>query len=125
MKRILCIGGWGHWPEVFQCLEERSDIEMCGVAPAYDGEDLSAICAKDLMKGVPMFGSADELLKIGRTSRIASDADYLIANTLNMVEGDRAGAYLISDTGEEFIPRADLAKRCAALVCKPSSAGRG
>lgn len=69
--------------------------------------------------------SKDELLAVGRASRVASDADYLIANTLDMVEGEQAGAYLISSQGEEFIPRPDLAARCAALVLAPSPSGRG
>jgi hypothetical protein len=35
-----------------------------------------------------------------------------------MVEGENAGAYLISDEGEEFVPRAGLAARLAELVRK-------
>jgi len=58
----------------------------------------------------------DELLRIGRASRVASGADYLVANTLDMVEGEGAGAYLISDAGEAFVPRGDLARRLAELV---------
>lgn len=73
MKRIVCIGGWGHWPEVFQALEKRSDIELCGVAPAYEGEDLGTICSRDLMSGVPRFGNVDELLQ--------TPADFCIIST--------------------------------------------
>lgn len=58
----------------------------------------------------------DDLLAVGRASRIASGADYLVANTLEMVEGDAAGAYLISEKGDRFIPRPDLARVCAELV---------
>ncbi|MEZ0264268.1 MAG: phosphopantothenoylcysteine decarboxylase [Phycisphaerae bacterium] len=58
----------------------------------------------------------EKLLAIGRASRTASGADYLVANTLDMVEGERAGAYLIADGGEEFVPRADLAERLAREV---------
>lgn len=58
----------------------------------------------------------DQLLAVGRASRVASDANYLVANTLDMVEGDHAGAYLISPDGERFIPRAELAAVCAGLV---------
>src|SRR6185295_2685750 len=36
----------------------------------------------------------DELLRIGRASRVASGANYLVANTLDMVEGEGAGAYV-------------------------------
>jgi phosphopantothenoylcysteine synthetase/decarboxylase len=58
----------------------------------------------------------DELLRIGRASRVASGADYLVANTLDMVEGEGAGAFLISGAGEEFVPRAALAGRLAELA---------
>ncbi|HEY7116323.1 MAG TPA: phosphopantothenoylcysteine decarboxylase [Tepidisphaeraceae bacterium] len=61
---------------------------------------------------------AEELIRIGQMSRAASDADYLVANTLEMVDGDRAGAYLISSTGHEFVPRAALAWRLAELVAR-------
>ena len=73
MKRIVCIGGWGHWPEVFQCLEKRTDVQMCGIAPAYEGEDLEGICSKEIMKNVPLFGNSDEMLQ--------SSADFCIVST--------------------------------------------
>ena len=56
------------------------------------------------------------LLKVGRASREASGADYLVANTLAMVQGERAGAYVIGASGEEFVRRADLAGRLAELA---------
>jgi phosphopantothenoylcysteine synthetase/decarboxylase len=62
--------------------------------------------------GIP----AEELLKIGQASRQASDADYLIANTLEMVEGAGAGAYLLSAAGAEFVARVDLARRLAEVA---------
>jgi phosphopantothenoylcysteine synthetase/decarboxylase len=58
----------------------------------------------------------DELLRIGRESRAASRADYLVANTLDMVEGENAGAYVISETGHEFIPRLQLAQKLVEVV---------
>jgi phosphopantothenoylcysteine synthetase/decarboxylase len=58
----------------------------------------------------------EELIRIGESSRRASGADYLLANTLEMVEGDRAGAYLLSDAGSEFVPRPELATRLARVV---------
>ena len=60
--------------------------------------------------------STDELLRIGEASRKASDADYLIANTLDMVEGEAAGAYLISNTGHEFVARAALATKLTKVT---------
>jgi phosphopantothenoylcysteine synthetase/decarboxylase len=62
----------------------------------------------------------EELLRIGRASRVASGANYLVANTLEMVEGENAGAFLISEGGEEFVPRGELPARLAELVRKHS-----
>lgn len=56
-----------------------------------------------------------QLLEVAEKSRRASGADYLVANTLEMVSGPEAGAYLLSDAGHEWVPRANLAQRCAGL----------
>ncbi|HEX8913082.1 MAG TPA: phosphopantothenoylcysteine decarboxylase [Humisphaera sp.] len=58
----------------------------------------------------------DRLIEIGQASRAASGANYLVANTLEMVDGPGAGAYLLSDTGAEWVGRADLAARLRALA---------
>jgi phosphopantothenoylcysteine synthetase/decarboxylase len=57
----------------------------------------------------------ERLLEIGNASRKASGADYLVANTLDMVDGPNAGAYLLSDQGEQYIKRGDLPAAMAAL----------
>ena len=53
----------------------------------------------------------DALVRVGQASRRASGADYLVANTLDMVDGPAAGAYLLSEAGEEWVPRAELPAR--------------
>jgi phosphopantothenoylcysteine synthetase/decarboxylase len=58
----------------------------------------------------------EELIRIGQASRRVSGAEYLVANTLEMVAGARPGAYLLSDAGEEFIERTALAARLAAVA---------
>jgi len=58
----------------------------------------------------------DTLLKIGQASRIASGANYLVANTLEMVEGPSSGAFLIGENGHEWVPRDDLPRRMADLI---------
>jgi predicted dehydrogenase len=63
MKRIVCIGGWGHFFEVFQTLEKYPDARLCGIAPAFEGEDLDWICGLPPARDVPVFGSAGELLR--------------------------------------------------------------
>ena len=58
----------------------------------------------------------DELVRIGQSSRKASRADYLVANTLDMVTGDGAGAFLLSDAGQEWITRNELSNRLKGLL---------
>lgn len=60
--------------------------------------------------------SKDELIRIGQASRKASHAEYLVANTLDMVEGPDAGAFLLSDKGEEWVRRDDLPARLVRVV---------
>ncbi|MGH7178997.1 MAG: phosphopantothenoylcysteine decarboxylase [Tepidisphaeraceae bacterium] len=60
--------------------------------------------------------SNDELIRIGQASRKASGADFLVANTLEMVRGQDSGAFLLSDAGDEWVPRAELAPRMRRIV---------
>lgn len=58
----------------------------------------------------------EELLRIGENSRLASGADYLVANTLDMLNGAGAGAYLLRAGGHEWVPRPELPQRMVQLV---------
>lgn len=58
----------------------------------------------------------EELIRVGQASRLGSRADYLVANTLDMVEGEKAGGYLLSAEGAEWVARAELPGRLAKLV---------
>lgn len=49
-----------------------------------------------------------ELLAIGEASRVASGADYLVANTLEMVHGERPGAFVLDANGHVWVARAEL-----------------
>jgi phosphopantothenoylcysteine synthetase/decarboxylase len=60
--------------------------------------------------------SDDGLIEVAQKSRAASKADYIVANTLDMVQGERAGAYLISDLSHEWVPRDRLAETLVRLV---------
>lgn len=59
-----------------------------------------------------------DLLAVAEKSRKTSAANYLVANTLDMVTGQHAGAFLLSDSGHEWVPREALAGRLAKLVAK-------
>ena len=65
----------------------------------------------------------EELIRIGQASRRASGADDLVANTLEMVDGPRAGAFLLGDGGDEWVSRDRLARRMSELVEAPTVAG--
>jgi hypothetical protein len=58
----------------------------------------------------------EELVRVGQASRRASGAEYLVANTLDMIEGPSAGAFLLSDAGEEWVARDELASRLVRAV---------
>lgn len=59
----------------------------------------------------------ESLVEIGRTSRRASGADYLVANTLEMVSGPGAGAFVIGpDDQAEFVTRERLAARLCEIA---------
>jgi phosphopantothenoylcysteine synthetase/decarboxylase len=58
----------------------------------------------------------EDLIRIGQASRLASGADYLVANTLDMVEGADAGAFLLGDGIKEWVPRDELPARLVRVV---------
>jgi phosphopantothenoylcysteine synthetase/decarboxylase len=67
----------------------------------------------------------DELIAAGKKSREASGADYVVANTLDMVEGQGAGAFLIGKDGNEWVSREKLPGRMVELVKQRYAGGSG
>lgn len=63
--------------------------------------------------------SEADLLAGAEASRQASGADYLVANTLDMVSGERAGAFLLGPRGHRWISRVELPEALLALVKEP------
>jgi phosphopantothenate-cysteine ligase/phosphopantothenoylcysteine decarboxylase/phosphopantothenate--cysteine ligase len=60
--------------------------------------------------------SPAELIEIGQASRRKSGADYLVANTLDMVSGPDAGAFLLSEHASQWIARDQLPIRMAEIA---------
>jgi phosphopantothenoylcysteine synthetase/decarboxylase len=60
--------------------------------------------------------SKEDLIRIGQASRVASGAEYLVANTLEMVQGATPGAFILSEGREEWVSRGELASRLAQLA---------
>jgi len=114
--------------------EQRWIVRDVHAGKIKSNHDTIAIVGKQTEKLVDLFRSAwgfkgllvkfklevglddAQLIEVGQRSRRASGAEYLVANTLSMVEGAGAGAYLLSDTGNEWVPRQDLAGRLVELV---------
>jgi len=67
----------------------------------------------------------DELIAAGKKSREASGADYVVANTLEMVEGPQAGAFLIGKDGHDWVAREKLPGRMVELVKQRYAGGSG
>lgn len=95
MKKIVCIGGWGHWFEVFQTLETMTGVQLCGIAPAYEGEDLDGICGHVLMADVPRFGKIEELFELGADIAVVSSQPGYMTSAL--VQAARAGLDIITE----------------------------
>lgn len=66
----------------------------------------------------------EELIRVGHASRAITGADYLVANSLEMVDGPEAGAFLLSERGEEWVPRPALPERLALLAVERMSVAR-
>ena len=82
---------------------------------------IRACCGSDFLVVTPGIRPAGA--RAGDQARLATPAaaldagaDYLVANTLAMVNGSEAGAYLLSQHGAEWVPRASLAGRMVRLV---------
>lgn len=58
----------------------------------------------------------DQLLAIAEKSRQTSNADYIVANTLDMVRGTRPGAYILGRGVQERVDRHALAARLRDLA---------
>ena len=115
MKKIICIGGWGHFFEVFQTLEKVDGTRFVGAAPAVDGEDMSLLTNHPLMEKVPGFGNIDELLA-------ATNADIAIVSTQpgyiasGVIRAAEAGLDIIAEkplgaTLEENVAIADAVEK--------------
>ena len=61
----------------------------------------------------------DRLVRTAQESRAYSGADFIVANTLEMVAGENSGAFLLGEGLEEWVPRPELPGRLARLVQRP------
>ncbi|QHI68282.1 Gfo/Idh/MocA family protein [Tichowtungia aerotolerans] len=96
MRKIVCIGGWGHFFEVFQTLEKYDGAQVCGAAPAYDGEDMSFLAGQPLTESFPMFGSIDEMLEAVQPdiAIVSTQPGYIAAGVVRAAE---AGLDIIAE----------------------------
>ena len=60
--------------------------------------------------------SETELLEIAEKSRVASDADMIVANTLEMVRGPRPAAWVVTEHDRDRVERGVLAPFLASAI---------
>jgi len=63
MVKVISIGGFGHSVFVFDDMIGMDGAELVGLAPAYNGEDISFFTAHELCEGVPVFDDYSGMLK--------------------------------------------------------------
>lgn len=93
--RVICIGGWGHWDEVFSAFKQFAGVRVLGVAPAYEGEDLSLISSHPLLTDGIVYPSMDELLSVPSDFCVVSTRPGHIASVL--VCAANAGVDIITE----------------------------
>jgi phosphopantothenoylcysteine synthetase/decarboxylase len=60
--------------------------------------------------------SEEQLITVAEASRVASGADAIVANTLEMVQGPNPGAWILGNGLKERVPRPALAARVRELI---------
>ena len=67
----------------------------------------------------------ERLLEIAAASRTASGAELIVANTLEMVGGPTAGAWVLGEGVRERVKRAGLAGRVAQEIARLLAGRKG
>lgn len=93
--RIGYIGGFGHWLCVARELQGK-DVPITGIAPAYEGEDLSTVQECDLFPKPPAYGSIAELIAHAKPdiAVVSTRPDHIARALIDLAE---AGCDLISE----------------------------
>jgi len=63
MLKVVSIGGWGHSVFVFDDMMGMEEVKVVGMAPAYEGEDISFHTDHELCKDVPVYPDYASMLK--------------------------------------------------------------
>ena len=60
--KVVSIGGFGHSVFVFDDMQGMTEATICGLAPAYAGEDISFFTGHALCKDKPVFANYQQML---------------------------------------------------------------
>ena len=94
--KVVSIGGFGHSVLVFDDLIGMEKAYLCGVCPAYVGEDISAFTNHPLCKDIIVYGSYKQMLEdVEPDIAIISTRLDLIADIA--IECAQAGCHLICE----------------------------
>ncbi len=94
--KVVSIGGFGHSGFVFDDMMDMSEAELCALAPAYDGEDISAFCNHPICQNKAVFANYSEMLeKVKPNVAVISTRLDLIADIA--IQTARSGCHLICE----------------------------
>lgn len=94
--KVVSIGGFGHSTTVFDDMVDLHEVELCALAPAYDGEDVSAFARHPLCLDKPIFNNYREMLtEIQPDVAIVSTRLDLIADVA--IQAAKSGCHLICE----------------------------
>ena len=94
--KVVSIGGFGHSVLVFDDMLGMQEVQLCGLAPAFDGEDISAFANHQLCNDKPVFDNYKKMLaKLKPDVAIISTRLDLIVDIA--IEAARAGCHLICE----------------------------
>ena len=95
--RVVSIGGFGHAGSVFEEMEGMAEAELVAFAPAYEGEDLSAVAKRPLFRAGPSHvDDYREMLKRFRPD-VAVVSTRLDRISQAATEAAQAGCHLICE----------------------------
>jgi predicted dehydrogenase len=94
--KVVSIGGFGHSVFVFDDMLGMSEAELIGLAPAFDGEDISFFTGHDLCKEVPTYPDFHRMIEDTQPDvAIISTRLDIIPEVI--IAAARAGCHIIAE----------------------------
>ena len=94
--KIICIGGFGHALSVFDDMIGMSEVELVGIAPAFNGEDISFFVGHRLCNGLKQYSDYHEMLDKTKPD-VAIISTRLDIIPKMIIDAAKAGCHIITE----------------------------